>query len=302
MATESSIGSSTAPIEPVCEVRTTFFAVTSSFVSPSVIDLLAVTVTWPLRTLVTTLPSWTPPPVLVRMTPILLVVACTSVALIVPPAVTRTLPLVDSTDWKPVGPVGSPRVIESSSEIVMSPLAWAPSVPMAVRRVMIPSAFETALTRAVVAKTLGEVAVGSEASTSPVAVSVTTPFGAETVSTKIVLVAVVPSGVRVVRLTLLAVDVTLLTVIAEVVVMRTLLAAVTFWSVSGRVPMLSMSIVEDGADADSDVTWVSRSTRPDLLERFADAAITSAPLPTTASVRFEPAASVTEPLGPASAT
>ena len=250
----------------------------------------------------TTLPSWTPPPVLVRMTPILLVVACTSVALIVPPAVTRTLPLVDSTDWKPVGPVGSPRVIESSSEIVMSPLAWAPSVPMAVRRVMIPSAFETALTRAVVAKTLGEVAVGSEASTSPVAVSVTTPFGAETVSTKIVLVAVVPSGVRVVRLTLLAVDVTLLTVIAEVVVMRTLLAAVTFWSVSGRVPMLSMSIVEAIADAESDVTWVSRSTRPDLLDRFADAAITSAPLPTTASVRFEPAASVTDPLGPASAT
>ena len=51
------MGSSTAPIEPVCEVRTTFLAVTSSFVSPSVIDLLAVTVTWPLRTLVTTLPS-----------------------------------------------------------------------------------------------------------------------------------------------------------------------------------------------------------------------------------------------------
>ena len=55
--------------------------------------------------------------------PILLAVACTSVALIVLPAVTRTLPALDNTDWKPAGPVGSPRVIESSSEIVMSPLA-----------------------------------------------------------------------------------------------------------------------------------------------------------------------------------
>ena len=172
---------------------------------------------------------------------------------------------------------------------------------MAVRRLMIPSALEIALTRAVVARTLGAVLVGSEESTSPVAVSVTTPFGAETVSTKIVLVAVVPVGVRVVRETLLALDDTLLTVIAEVVVMRTLLAADTLWSVSGRVPMLSMSIVEAIAEADSDVTWVSRSTRPDLLERFADAAITSAAAPTTASVRFEPAASVTEPFGPASA-
>ena len=301
MATWSSIGSSTAPIDPVWEVRTTFFAVTSSVVSPSVIDLLAVTVTRPLSTLVTTLPSWTPPPVLVRVMPILLAVACTSVALIVPPAVTFTLPAVDNTDLKPTGPVGSPRVIESSSEIVMSPLAWAPSVPTAVRRLMIPLALEIALTRAVVARTLGEVPVGSEESTSPVAVSVTTPFGAETVSTEIVLVAVVPGGVRVVRVTLLALDDTLLTVIAEVVVMRTLLAADTLWSVSGRVPMLSMSIVEAMAEAESDVTWVSRSTRPDLLERFADAAITSAPAPLTASVRFEPAASVTEPLGPASA-
>ena len=117
------MGSSTAPIEPVWDVRATFFAVTSSFVSPSVIDLLAVTVTRPLSTLVTTLPSWTPPPVLVRVMPILLAVACTSVALIVLPAVTRTLPALDNTDWKPTGPVGSPRVIESSSEIVMSPLA-----------------------------------------------------------------------------------------------------------------------------------------------------------------------------------
>ena len=289
--TVSSSGSLAAPIEPVVEVSTALKPVMSTAVSLSVIDWAAESVTTPDVVPAVIAPTAMPAVELVSDTLPPALGALTTSAEIRPAAVTDTLPLVDCTRAKSAGtplPV-SPSVMASVSVIVTAPPAVAPSVPTVVRSAALP----TALTRAPVAATTP---ASEPWPTSALLSSVTTPIGAEMSPTdRLLPVPVVVSD------TLLSVEVAVTTCIADAALMLTSFRAVAALTVSWAVPRLSTVTVDSGAEAESVCTFVSTSTRPDVLDKVAEAATISGDVvEATASTRLTAASSVTEPFKPAS--